>query len=130
MNTPSHVLEADLTRLATRLSSLERKFATLTSPAPVPAALPVDKMQLADYGSSKHAEEEDDSDEEETVLQPNVNRTDLQELVAAVRDYLEWANPQSHLTDHGWKMVVASAHTRLERALKPVENELRRTDNA
>ena len=133
MTVPSHVIEADLNRLSARLSSLERKVANLSTSSPAPAALPVDKMQLADYGKVVSrllpSEEVDEDDEEEDVIsQPNLSKADLQELAAAVRDYLEWSAPQRHLSDASWEMVNTSARDRLERALSVAEKELRRAD--
>ena len=117
------LLEADLTLLASRLTQLEERMSSIAPlpPVHVPTPLPVDKLQLADYG-----EEED----EEVVVQPSISQPDLQELVSAVREYMEWARPQPHLSPSGWMMVSQSAQNRLERALQPLERELKRIDNA
>lgn len=116
MNTTS-----DIALLASRVTHLERQLASINSPSSVPASLPVDKLQLADYG-----EDED----EEVVAQPSISQSDLQELVSAIREYMEWAAPQPHLSQAGWLMVSQTAQTRLERALRPLERELKRIDNA
>ena len=131
MNTAFHVLEDDLTLLSTRLTRLEKKFDNLTSTL-VPASLPVDKMQLASYERSSVALrlEDEEEEEEEVSNQPNVNRSELVELVSAIRDYLEWSQPHSHLSAHGSEMVAQSAQERLERALRPVESELKRANYA
>lgn len=128
MNTASHVLEADLDRLSNRLSSLERKFDTLTSSTSAPATLPVDKMQLADYGSSVASEEEED--EEEEVTQPNISRSDLQELTSAVHDFMDWLDPRSNMSEDVSRLVSREARERLMRAITVVEIELRRSANA
>jgi len=133
MNIPSHVLEADLAALRRRLQVLEAQVQTLNITPPVPAALPVDKMQLADYGKravTRLPEQEDDEEETEVLAQPNLTRTELHELTSAVREYLEWSDPQSHLNERTWKMVSDSARERLERALKIAESELRRVSDA
>lgn len=131
MSTPSNNL--DFVRLSDRMLKLEKVVAGLSWPTYAPASLPVDKMQLAEYGpvSAPVNRSVEECDEEEEVLsQPNVNRNELAELVSAIRDYLEWSHPQSHLSAQGWEMVAQSAQERLERALRPVESELRRADNA
>jgi hypothetical protein len=131
MNVPSNILEADLRRLASKVEHLERKVALLTSSHGVPAALPVDKMQLADYAKNVvRPLLEEDEDEEEEVAQPNLTKNELQELASAVRDYLEWSNPQSHLSQEGWQMVSSASRDRLERAVAVAEKELRRAENA
>lgn len=134
MSIPSHIIEADLTRLSARLSTLEKQVAQMAPSAPAPAALPVDKMQLADYGrgtSARATYEGDDGEEDEEVFaNPNLSKADLQELTAAVRDYLEWADPQSHLNETSWRMVSSSARERLERALSVAEKELHRATDA
>ena len=131
MNTAFHVLEDDLNLLSTRLTRLEKKFDNLTSTL-VPASLPVDKMQLASYERCSVALrlEDEEEEEEEVSNQPNVNRSELVELVSAIRDYLEWSQPHSHLSAHGSEMVAQSAQERLERALRPVESELKRANYA
>ena len=128
MNTLSHVTEADLDRLSNRLSSLERKFATLASSASAPAALPVDKMQLADYGSTVASEDEED--EEEEVTQPNISRSDLQELTSAVHDFMDWLDPRASMSEDVSRLVTREARERLLRAVTVVELELRRSSNA
>lgn len=134
MNTPTNIIEADLNRLSARLSKLETKFANLSVPTPAPATLPVDKMQLAHYAKSvspiSHVEEGEDEEDEEVFASPNLSRGDLQELTTAVRDFLEWSDPQSHLNDTAWKMVSSSARERLERALSIAEKELRKASDA
>lgn len=134
MSIPSHIIEADLTRLSARLSTLEKQVAQMAPSTPAPAALPVDKMQLADYGrgtSARATYEDDDGEEDEEVFaNPNLSKADLQELTAAVRDYLEWADPQSHLNETSWRMVSSSARERLERALSVAEKELHRATDA
>ena len=132
MNVPSHVLEADLNRLSARVLKLEKRVEGLDSQPPAPATLPVDKMQLADYAKTVGptlSEESEEDEEEEVFANPNLSKSDLQELTAAVRDFLEWSDPQSHLNDTSWKMVTSSARDRLERALSVAEKELRRASD-
>jgi len=131
MSTPSN--NPDFVRLADRMLKLEKAVAGLSWPTYAPASLPVDKMQLAEYGpvsATVNRLVEECDEEEEVLSQPNVTRNELAELVSAVRDYLEWSPPQPHLSAQGWEMVAQSAQERLERALRPVERELKRADNA
>jgi hypothetical protein len=131
MSTPS--TNPDFARLADRMLKLEKAVAGLSWPTYAPASLPVDKMQLAEYGPVSATVDrlvEECDEEEEVFSEPNVTRNELDELVSAVRDYLEWSHPQSHLSAQGWEMVAQSAQERLERALRPVERELKRADNA
>lgn len=126
MNITDHTTLADL---SDRLNRLEKDFARRNGQAPVPATLPVDKMQLADYANRVGPalpEESEEDEEDEVFANPNLSKSDLQELTAAVRDFLEWSDPQSHLNDTSWKMVTSSARDRLERALSVAEKELRR----
>lgn len=129
MNIADHTTLADL---SDRLNRLEKDFARRNGQAPVPATLPVDKMQLADYAKTVGPtlpEESEEDEEDEVFANPNLSRSDLQELTAAVRDFLEWSDPQSHLNDTSWKMVTSSARDRLERALSVAEKELRRASD-
>jgi hypothetical protein len=95
--------------------------------------LPVDKMQLADYamsvGSVPHEEDEDDEEDTEVFASPNLSRSDLKELTTAIRDYLEWSDPKSHLNETAWRMVSSSARERVERALSLAEKELRKVSD-
>jgi hypothetical protein len=124
---------SDLASIRRRLQDLEHEVRTLSLTPPVPAALPVDKMQLADYGKQvaiSPLAQDDDEEEIEVLAQPNLTRTELHELTSAVREYLEWSDPQSHLNERTWRMVSDSARERLERALKIAELELRRVSDA
>ena len=130
--TPSTVLEADLTLLSARLSSLEKQVAQLTPSSPAPAALPVDKTPAADYALpiAAASEDEDDEEEVEVIAQPNITRLELTELADAIREYMEWNEPQPHLTEDSWKVVSSASRCRLERALTGLERELRRVADA
>jgi hypothetical protein len=129
MNTPT---QSDLASIRRRLQDLEYEVRSLGVTSPVPAALPVDKMQLADYakGTAPLASEEEDEEDIEVFAQPNLTRGELQELTCAIRDYLDWSDPQPHLTVQSWQMVNSTTRERLERALQVAEQELRRVTDA
>jgi len=122
---------ADLASIRRRLQDLESKVMSLSLVPSASPSLPVDKLQLADYAKSAMplVGDSDEDDEEDEVEQLNITRSDLQEIAAAVRDYLEWSHPQAHMNDGTWTMVSRQARDRLERAVAVAECELRRTAN-
>jgi len=132
MSIPSHIIEADLASIRRRLQDLESAVRTRSGDLSVPAALPVDKMQLADYAKSTAplSTEEEDEEDSDVLGQPNITRGELQELTGAIRDFLDWSDPQPHLSEKSWQMVNNSTRERLERALQVAERELRRVSDA
>jgi len=138
MNIPSHIVDTDLRNIAVRLHRLEEHMAqqqttASVAPAPVPSPLPVDKMQLADYGrlASPEGSVEDDSDEDEAPVNPMSNLTQhhIRELVAAFDDYIRWKESPNRTMDASLQLFIEqnSLH-RLEEAMTPLQQVIRKMD--
>lgn len=126
MNVPSHALSADINSLTSRLTSLEHRVAQLTPPfESAPASLPVDKMQLADYGrrTPSVVEEEDDSEDEGLDPMSNLTPQDLREVVAAFDELLRWKEfPNPSMGQEMQSYIERDNFRRLQEAMRPLEN--------
>jgi len=137
MNVSSPTIEADLRDFAARLSRVEERLAARiaepVTPAPAPAALPVDKMQIADYGrnvSTMSAEMDDDSEDEE-VPNPmgNLTHSQVSEVVAAFDDLLRWKeSPNPTMSPEMQAYIEEGAMRRLIEAMRPLEQVVKASE--
>lgn len=131
MNTPSHVLEANLSSLSARMSKLEKRFDAMSPPpADAPATLTVDKKGFSDYWRdvSASAEADDDSDDLEEHVNPMGNLTPqhLHEVVAAFDELLRWKDfPNPTMNQEMREYIDQHNFRRLQEAIAPLEKALR-----
>lgn len=134
MNTPSHILEADLNRLSARMANLEKRFDALSLPsADAPATLTVDKKGFSDYWRDVSApvEADEDSDDAEEQVNPMGNLTPqhLREVVAAFDELLRWKDfPNPTMNQDMREFIDRDNFRRLQDAIAPLEKALRATE--